>query len=282
MSFAPPTILAVRKLIQVHVPQLSAVELGIVGSDSHANSGTSYHLGKDAVRADAYSVDESSRDRNGLSNAASGLDIGYFKVVVKGVAHTLRGFNAWAVVECRAGAPDTRDIREIIYSLDGEVVKRWDDLGIRSSGDSSHRTHTHISWYRDSETRDKTSLFRRWFEHIGAIETPEKDMPLTSAEIQDIADAVWAKKLQDPYAPTDPARLLPAGTYLKYSDSRGQATRIEGAIADVNARAVALEATLAQFGAVLAEIAARPAGGAPTVSELIEALRAVLREGTGE
>ena len=104
MSFAPPTILAVRKLIQVHVPQLSAIELGIVGDDSHANSGTSYHLGKDAVRVDAYSVDESSRDRNGLSNAASGLDIGYFKIVVKGVTHTLRGFNAWAVAECRAGA----------------------------------------------------------------------------------------------------------------------------------------------------------------------------------
>jgi hypothetical protein len=70
----------------------------------------------------------------------------------------------WIVGQCKAGAPDTRDIREVIYSPDGVTVKRWDRLGKRSSGDDSHRDHTHISYHRDAEGRDKVSLFKRFFE----------------------------------------------------------------------------------------------------------------------
>lgn len=166
MSFAPGPILQVRHLIQSVVPSLSNVELGIVGDDAHANSGTSYHLGKDALKSSAYSIVESSRDRNGLSNAASGLDVGWFTLRGK----SLRDMSRWIVAECEAGAPDTKDIREIIYSTDGKVVKRWDALKRRSTGDSSHLTHTHFSWFRDSENRDKTSIFRRWFVSVGALE----------------------------------------------------------------------------------------------------------------
>jgi hypothetical protein len=176
--------------------------------------------------------------------------------------------------------PTTRArLKYVIFNR--RIASRSDGWAWRTyAGSDPHTNHAHFSALYTTVTEADT---RPWGVALHTPAKPqEEDVPLTSAEIQDIADAVWAKKLQDPYAPTDPARLLPAGTYLKYSDSRGQATRIEGAIADVNARAVALEATLAQFGAVLAEIAARPAGGAPTVAELIEALRAVLREGTGE
>ncbi|WP_037684611.1 hypothetical protein, partial [Streptomyces griseus] len=73
---------------------------------------------------------------------------------------------------CTAGAPDTRDIREIIYSPDGQTVKRWDRLGKRSTGDSSHLWHTHFSFFRDSikAGRDLTPLFRRYLTSIGLIE----------------------------------------------------------------------------------------------------------------
>ncbi len=165
MSYAPDSILAVRKLIQKHTG-LSNVALGIVGDDSHAQSGTSYHLGKDALRSGSYSVVESVRDSR-PTNAAMALDVGkhsYRK-------HSFYDFNRWLVGECKEGAADTKDIREIIYTLDGRTVKRWDRLGKRNTGDSSHLTHTHISWFRDSEQRDKTSLFRRWYEHIG-LEKP--------------------------------------------------------------------------------------------------------------
>src|SRR5690606_6657845 len=63
--------------------------------------------------------------------------------------------------------PDTKDIREVIYSLDGKNVKRWDRLKRRTSGDSSHTFHTHISYFRDSETRDKTALFARYLNGDG-------------------------------------------------------------------------------------------------------------------
>ena len=265
MTHAPSTILAVRRLIQTHVPQLSNVELGIVGSVSHANSGTSYHLGRGAVRADAYSVDESPRDRNGLSEAASGLDIGYFKIIVKGKAHTLRDLNGWMVSQCRANAPDTRDIREIIYSLDGSTVKRWDKLGIRSSGDDSHRTHTHVSWFRDSESRDKTSLFRRWFQHIGAIAAPTPEVPdMTKAEMLALLNSAEGQ-----------AAIARAAGVGVHGQRLGKSQTTIG-------QALQATSVLARIEALLAEVAARPAGGAPSVAELTEALRDVLREGTGE
>jgi hypothetical protein len=57
---------------------------------------------------------------------------------------------SWCVAECVAGAPDTGDLREIIYSPDGAAVRRWDRLGMRSTGDSSHLFHTRFSFFRDS------------------------------------------------------------------------------------------------------------------------------------
>lgn len=284
MSFAPPTILAVRKLIQVHVPQLSAIELGIVGDDAHANSGTSYHLGEDALKSSSYSIVESSRDRNGLSNAASGLDVGWFKITVKGKVFTLRDMSAWIVGQCRANAADTRDIREIIYSLDGETVKRWDDLGIRSSGDSSHLTHTHISWYRDSEFRTKTSIFARWFEHIGAI---EKEDDVSQADViaalksADGKAAIigalqgWTEPDPSPNAdpPGAPARV---GGWLRMAETRAAYRQgvTEARLTDVTSKIVTL-------GEAVAELAARQ-GQVVTEDMLVSAIRRVLREGTSE
>lgn len=163
MTFAPETIRAVRALLKGEDPDLDDNELGIVGGPSHVTTGTSYHLGKDQLimSKNPYSA-RTSRDLAGLSNAASALDI-------DDDLDELRELSVWLVAECRANAPDTRDICEIIYSPDGVQVLQWDrERGVtsapRTHSDLSHRMHTHISWYRDSEFRDKTAVFRRFYE----------------------------------------------------------------------------------------------------------------------
>lgn len=163
MTFAPPTILEVRALLKREDADLSDVETGIVGGPSHILQGTSYHLGADQLKMsqNPYSV-RTARDKAGLSNAASALD-------VDDDLDELRELSVWMVEQCRAGAADTLDIREVIYSPDGVQVLRWDrERGMTSlpvpDSDLSHRTHTHFDWYRDSEFRDKTGPFRRFLQ----------------------------------------------------------------------------------------------------------------------
>lgn len=197
MSYAPDSLKAartfyIRTLTDEAGYKIDPLAVGIVGDDSHANSGTSYHLGKDALKPTAYSIVESPRDRDGLSGAAMALDLGWFSFKVGGVTHNLRTFSKWLVEQCEANTPDTRDIREVIYSLDGKTVKRWDRLGRRTTGDSSHTTHTHESWFRDSEDRDKTAHLRRYFTEIGVLES-EEDLPVDQAAFNTLMTN-WVKQ----------------------------------------------------------------------------------------
>ncbi|AYF26429.1 MULTISPECIES: hypothetical protein [Micromonospora] len=189
MTSAPANLLAVRNLLltylnvdkkAVRADDLEPAEVGIVGDVNHRGG---YHCGSDRVVTNDYSVVESSRDRSGLTLYASALDVGTFSVRSGGGTHNLRTFSAWMVAQCAANAADTRDIREIIYSPDGRTVRRWDRLGRRTSGDSSHLFHTHFSFFRDSTKagRDQTPLFRRYLTAIGmiAVVKPEDDMEQT-------------------------------------------------------------------------------------------------------
>ncbi|MFI7069542.1 peptidoglycan-binding protein [Micromonospora sediminicola] len=166
MTAAPKNLLAVRTLLLENLP-LAPLAVGIVGDSRHRGG---YHCGSDRTVSGDYSVTESSRDRAGLSQYASALDVGQF---YQG-GHNLRTFSLWLVVECAAGAPDTLDIREVIYSPDGRSVKRWDRERRRSSGDSSHLAHTHVSFYRDATKsgRDLTPLFRRYLAHVAGKPKP--------------------------------------------------------------------------------------------------------------
>jgi len=166
-------------------------EVGIVGDTAHAAGGDSYHLGRDKIRAragrDRYSVDESARDQRGLDNDASGVDVGFFQVkTVRGV-FDLRDFSRWLVGLCVAGDPDTRDLREVIYSPDGRTVRRWDRQKRRTSGDDSHLFHTHLSEYRDADGRRMVALATRWLQHIGLL-PEEDDMPTVSE--------IWSQKVK--------------------------------------------------------------------------------------
>ncbi|MFD0555833.1 hypothetical protein FB566_1046 [Stackebrandtia endophytica] len=160
MTYAPRKLLDAREYIiaKYGVP---ANAVGIVGGPDHQGG---YHCGADRTVNNDYSVVESDRDRKGLTDAAAALDIGTFSKKVGSRTINLRKFSVWLVKQCRAGTADTKDIREVIYTENGSTVKRWDRLGIRSGGDDSHLWHTHISYFRDSEKRDKTALFKRYLE----------------------------------------------------------------------------------------------------------------------
>lgn len=183
MTRAPANLIAVRSLLLTHLDNapgpddLDPAEVGIVGDPAHRGG---YHCGSDRVVTGDYSVFESPRDRAGLTLDAAALDVGPFSVVAGGKTHNLQTFSVWCVAQCAAGAADTKDIREIIYSSNGTTVRRWDHLGRRSSGDSSHRWHTHFSFFRDAikAGRDQRPLFRRYLASIGLLEdddmTPEE------------------------------------------------------------------------------------------------------------
>lgn len=166
MTFAPDTLQADRRWLIDNLG-VSAVGVGIVGDTAHAAKGTSYHLGKDQLIDGAYSA-RTKRDLAGLSNAASALDIGEF---AKGRAN-LRHFTGWLFIQCRASEPDTLDLREVIGSTDGKTVLRWDAERGRSSaprageGDDSHLWHTHLSRYRDAESRPLKPLFERYVREL--------------------------------------------------------------------------------------------------------------------
>ncbi|MGC4750627.1 hypothetical protein ACLQ28_33945 [Micromonospora sp. DT201] len=186
MTRAPSNLLAVRSLLLAHLnidpntdrpEDLEPAEVGIVADPAHRGG---YHCGSDRVVTNDYSVVESPRDKAGLTLDAAALDVGGFEVRSGGRTNTLSSFSLWCVGQCAANAADTRDIREIIYSPDGSTVKRWDRLGKRSTGDSSHRWHTHFSFFRDATKagRDQRPLFRRYLSSIGLLEdddmTPEE------------------------------------------------------------------------------------------------------------
>jgi hypothetical protein len=197
MSVAKAAHLDARRLLLKHldvhpgrnVPNdLDPAEVGIVGGPAHIAAGTSYHLGRDHLKLNQrpYSVYESARDREGLDKHASAMDIGQFRVKVHGTSYDLRHFNRWLVGKCRAGDPDTADVREVIYTIDGRTVRRWDRLGRRTSGDDSHLWHTHISEFRDADGARMVRLTRRYLTHIGLLADEEDEMGLAPDEEQKI------------------------------------------------------------------------------------------------
>src|SRR6266498_1910271 len=107
-------------------------------------------------------------------NAASAFDFG-------GEFAKFLEFNAWMRERMLANDPRTRDIRSMIHTLDGATVHRIDRTGKQSdSGDSTHLTHTHFSFFRDSlGRRDKEDNFLGLLKEF--FEGSEDDMPFATA-----------------------------------------------------------------------------------------------------
>lgn len=200
MTFAPPTLKAARQLLLDNLDMhpgsgsypadLDPSEVGIVGDADHVGGGTSYHLGEDDLKSTAYSI-RTARDKAGLSDAASAVDVGEFRVTTELGTFTHRSFAIWLVKQCQANAPDTRDVREVIYSPDGKTVLRYDRERGYASGaqpgeaDDSHLFHDHISMYRDAEFRYSLyNLIHRWLVEIGVIDMGLKEDPDGKALIE--------------------------------------------------------------------------------------------------
>ena len=209
MTIAKPKLLEARRLLIQHLDihpgqdvaaDLDPAEVGINGGPAHVREGTSYHLGKDQLILSRrpYSVVESPRDQRGLDNYSSAIDIGEFQVTTSKGTYNLAHFSAWLVNLCRRSGADTADIREVIYSLDGRSVHRWDALGKRTSGGGSHRFHTHVSGYRDSDGSCMVRLVTRYLQHIGLLAGEEEDMtPEQTIQLRD-AHYVLAKAIANP------------------------------------------------------------------------------------
>ncbi len=165
MSYAPKTLLDLDAYLRNHgVPTV-----GIVGDSGHTYG---YHLGKDRLPSGDYSA-SLARDRAGLTNAASAIDIGN---------HTgLRALTNFLALAGASGA--AKDVREVIGpGFDGRAYRwaaenDWDREGPRASGDS-HEWHCHVSFYRDSEYRDKITLFEPYIEGDDDME-PSTNVPLS-------------------------------------------------------------------------------------------------------
>jgi hypothetical protein len=183
VTYAPTTLVA----LGTFWAENDGIMLGVVGTQKHC---AGYHLGKARIysdcackpdgtcepgrRANDYSV-TNARDKAGLTNAASAIDLGR----LDGSLPKLYAFSRWLVNQCLGGVAGSRDVREIIYSPDGKRVQRFSgiDGNIHSgpgNGDQSHLMHTHISYFRDSEKRDKRPLFAPYF---APPEPEEPDVP---------------------------------------------------------------------------------------------------------
>lgn len=153
MTTAPADLITLRSFIMSRTG-LSAFSVGIVGDTSHAATG-GYHEGKtDLINAGVYNTDYSvrlPRDRAGLTESASAMDIGY--AWPHGGTKAWLAFNNALVSLLHAGDPALSAIRAVNYTPDGSRKFRTDreaDWSVVNSSDTVD-VHTHIEWYRDTE-----------------------------------------------------------------------------------------------------------------------------------
>lgn len=220
MSYAPASL---RALADYWVAK-GGVNLGIVGDEAHQGR-PSYHNGKDVITARGrtretdYSI-RTDRDWAGLTNAASAIDLGR----LEGSLPKLYEFSKWLVSRCRMNAPGTDMIREVIYSPDGNTVLRWDrERGYASApkpgeADDSHLYHTHVSFYRDTEAKDKVGLFRTYFEELSMF-------PIVT-RTPFAAPVTWYVKAGTTlrgYSPTRPGEVVKEMTFSADSSARATA-----------------------------------------------------------
>lgn len=184
MSYAPKSLLDLRTYLSKQ-SGYGLSQFGIVGNTAHTGG---YHLGKDRIFSSTgkgwndYSV-KLTRDKSGLTDAASAIDIKFGSDYA-----LLRRFSTWAVDQCKKKAPGFSDIREIIYSPDGKVVWRWSGVDYQihtgpGNGDNSHLWHTHISYFRDSENRDKVNFYSAFFGVTPPPPPQEKEMAFKQVNV---------------------------------------------------------------------------------------------------
>jgi len=147
---APADLVQLQKAI-LKATGLPAAAVGIKGDKKHADKGVSYHLGKDQIKRSKHPYSARlQRDINGLTDAASAIDIG--DDWPRGGREAWKRFNNLLVAALRAGDPALVTIRATNFSPDGSERKRADrQKAFRVEGsDDNVDIHTHIEWYRDA------------------------------------------------------------------------------------------------------------------------------------
>lgn len=245
MTYAPRDLLDLRAYLLV-TTRVTDDAIGIVGDPAHAATG-GYHEGNDDLARvgrllSDYSKKHSARDRPG-TNAASGIDIGSWSGRRGNRQLTFLEFNAALVNACKTGDSRARDIREVIYTPDGKVVRRWDREGKSTTGDSSHLYHTHVSCYRDSEGRraqpdNLLGLVRALLDGEEDM-TPEEHTLLVNAAFR--LDAMWAgsSTVRGGNYPGSPMWMVQAVQRLEVA-AAAEAARDAAAKAAIDALAAAL------------------------------------------
>ena len=163
MTNAPADLLGLRSTVMGLTGLRDPASVGIVGDAAHASSG-GYHEGKtDLINAGVWYTDYSvrlTRDRNGCTESASAMDIGY-AWPLGGNAAWLR-FNNLLVADLHANRAELAPIRAANYTPDGSTRLRTDresGWSVVSSSDTVD-VHTHIEWYRDTEGNRQACLDR--------------------------------------------------------------------------------------------------------------------------
>jgi hypothetical protein len=242
VTFNPPDLVAVQGDVKALI-HIALGSLGILGDTDHVEGGDSYHLGKDQLRADAsYSRTESPRDKH-PTNAASAFDIGdeWRLGAVNDAAAKKRAqkaflrFNNIYVAALKAKAGGTADIREIIYTPEGTTVKRLDVLGIRTTGDDRHLTHTHTSFFRDSEGR-RAGAYRTLLLGLIRQAISEEDGFMATVRQQDWDALIW--RVEGLAAGRDkaaggPTKGKPIGLTVRLETVERKLDAVSQAVADV-------------------------------------------------
>lgn len=173
MTSAPQDLLGLRADIRT-ITGLGAADVGIVGDGAHQRTG-GFHEGIDVLKSigryhapvsanvgsstEDYSARQ-ARDRNGLSNSSSAVDIG--SAWKQGRVTWLR-FNGLLYREMVEHPERLPALRAINVSLDGKAKRRYDQLhrgdGLIASTDTVD-THTHLEFWRDTEGRRTATLAR--------------------------------------------------------------------------------------------------------------------------
>lgn len=173
MTVAPPDLLIFRQRMGQVTGLTDPADIGIVGDGRHQRTG-GYHEGEDVLvdigrytppptaHIGSTSQDYSARlarDRAGLTDYASGVDVGD-DWPNGGRAAWLRFGNLLAA-ELRIN-PVLAPLRAINYSPDGRVKKRIDREHGWLMVDSTDTvtTHLHAEWYRDTVGRRSAALDR--------------------------------------------------------------------------------------------------------------------------
>ncbi|GIF69466.1 hypothetical protein Ais01nite_75010 [Asanoa ishikariensis] len=241
MTFNPADLVEVQRDVKalIHIPFNA---LGILGDTDHADGGTSYHLGRNQLRDDAYSLTQSNRDKH-ASNAASAFDLGNewrFEAAndtaaKKRAQKAFLRFNHLYVAALKAKVPGTEDIREIIYTPDGDEVKTFDVLKIRSGGDLNHRTHTHTSFFRDSEGR-RDGAYRKLMLRLLRQAISEEGDFMATVRQQDWDALVWRVEglaAGRPAVAGGPTKKTPIGTTTRLEALAHKLEAVSKAVAAV-------------------------------------------------